>query len=60
MVIKMSNTIQERLDAICEICAWFIKVLMIGQTPLRDWSSQGETAEGWRGVMCQVRGDWAF
>ena len=39
---------------------------MIGQTPLRNWSGRGVTepvqllAEGWRGVMCQVRGDRAL
>ena len=65
-VVKKSDVVPGTLDAIFQVLSWSLNVLATGQTPSLDWRDRPMVAEqeplagGWRGVLCQVRGDWAF
>ena len=49
-----------------EVFGWLMNVLLSGILPDRHWSgnevSSGRryVAEGWRGGLMQIRGDWEF
>ena len=66
-VVKNSIIIPENLHAIAQILAWSFNVLLTGMDPLNDEhgrgigvSNPGWLADGWKAVLCQVRGDWEF
>ena len=63
-MIRKNDLTDETLDALWEVFGWSMNVLLSGILPERDWSgndvpSGGRyVAEGWRGSLIQIRGDW--
>ena len=64
-VVREREMTSETLDAVFEVMSWSLNVLMRGQEtrnrwdlPLRDVGRP--LCGGWKGALCQVRGDWAF
>ena len=63
-VIRKNDLTEETLDALWEVFGWSMNVLLSGILPERDWSGNdvpsggGYVAEGWRGSLVQIRGDW--
>ena len=58
--------ITETFPALLELFSWSMNVLLSGVTPEAEWSGKPLAsggryiAEGWRGALCQIRGDWQF
>ena len=54
------------LDSIAKIMSWSFNALLAGESPSSDWENKPlagggiQLADGWRGALCQLRGDWAF
>ena len=54
------------LDALFKAFSWSMNVLLQGIPPSHDWQNRhidggGDLlAGGFRGCLCQARGDWAF
>ena len=66
-VIRKSSIVPGTLEAIARICGWAFNVMLTGIQPATDehgktLPSQGEEflADGWRGVLTSIRGDWDF
>ena len=67
-VIKRSEMIPETMDSLMRVFAWSCNVMLSGETPLTDYhqpprhlNGGGVTlANGYRGCLTQVRGDWEF
>ena len=65
-VVQKSDMVAGTLDRIFEIFAWSVNAMLAGQTPGVDACGRPvrgggvALADGWRGALCQVRGDWAF
>ena len=67
-VIKKSEMIPETMDSLMRVFAWSCNVMLSGETPLTDYhqpprhlNGGGVTlANGYRGCLTQVRGDWEF
>ena len=64
-VIKKNSFVADTIDKLLEALSWSVNVLLSGQTPHASW--QGHplagggvdlTPGGYRGALCQVRGDW--
>ena len=54
-------------EAIAKVIGWSLNVLLSGVEPEIDANGKpihnprsGYLADGWRGAMCKVRGDWEF
>ena len=64
-VMKKTDMVDDSMDVIARIMSWSFNVLLSGTTPSMDWEGQPlggggeELAGGWRGSICQLRGDWA-
>ena len=57
--------VAETLDAVFRIMGWSFNSMLTGNFPDRNLHGRsssvgGLLAGGWRGALCQVRGDWAF
>lgn len=54
------------LDVVWRIIAWSFNAILSGSRPTTSWNGfalrdgGGPLASGWRGALCQIRGDWAF
>ena len=65
-VIKKSDMVADTLDHIFKIFGWSCNAMLAGETSHFDWNGKAiagggvELAGGFCGVMCQIRGDWAF
>jgi hypothetical protein len=65
-VVRKSDLVPETMESIFRIFAWSMNALLSGHAPLRDWADRPRgdggriLADGLRGALCQVRGDWAF
>ena len=65
-VIKKNDMVVDTLDHIFKIFVWSCTAMLSGETPGCDWNGKPivggglELAGGFCGVMCQIRGDWAF
>lgn len=65
-IMKKSLMTEGTLDAIFKLFSWSMNVLLTGLTPERDIDQNalaggGEyLADGWRGALVQIRGDWEF
>ena len=65
-MIRKNDLTDETLDALWEVFGWSMNVLLSGILPERDWSGNEvpsggrHVAEGWRGSLIQIRGDWEF
>ena len=65
-VVKKSDMVVGTLDAIFKVFAWSVNALLSGDTPSQDADGRRldgggrPLADGWRGALCQIRGDWAF
>ena len=65
-IIKKSDMVEGTVDAICKVLSWSFNTMLSGSTPALGWEGQdmegsGQSlAGGWRGALCQVRGDWAW
>ena len=55
-VIKKSDMRADTLDAILKHFSWSCNALLAGKFP----ETSTDLANGWRGSLCQVRGDWQF
>ena len=55
-VIKKSGMRADTLDEILKIFAQSFNILLSGKDP----DTNQPLANGWRGALCQVRGDWQF
>ena len=64
--MKKSDMVEGTVDAISRVLAWSFNILLSGTTPNEDWTGaplEGgghALAGGWRGALCQARGDWAY
>ena len=65
-VIRKNDLTDATLDALWKVFGWSTNVLLSGILPDRDWSGNEVSsggryvAEGWRGSLIQIRGDWEF
>ena len=65
-VIRKNDLTNATLDALWDVFGWSTNVLLSGILPDRDWSGNEVSsggryeAEGWRGSLIQIRGDWEF
>ena len=65
-VVKKSDVIPETLPALLKLFSWSANALLTGISPELDEDGQpcpggGKyLADGWRGALCQIRGDWQF
>ena len=65
-VIRKSEMSADTLDYILRILASSFNTLLDGKTPSTNLLNRGFLgggewlANGWRGALCQIRGDWAF
>lgn len=65
-VIKKSDFVADTLDSIWRIFAWSINLLALGENPGKNYVNRNvlcndpSLADGWRGIFCQIRGDWQF
>ena len=65
-VLRKSEMSADTLDYVLRIMAWSFNVLLDGVTPYADDMGRpllggGQLlAQGWKGALCQVRGDWSF
>ena len=65
-VIKKSDFVADTLDSIWKIFAWSMNLLGRGEKPDTNYLGRHVLREnpclagGWRGILCQVRGDWQF
>ena len=65
-VIRKNDLTDETLDALWEVFGWSMNVLLSRILPERDWGGNEVpgggryVAEGWRGSLIQIRGDWEF
>ena len=65
-VIRKSDMVDGTMEAITRVISWSFNVLLSGETPSSDWEGgplEGggeQLAGGWRGAICQLRGDWVF
>ena len=55
-VIRKSDLTDETLDALWEVFGWSINVLLWERCQVEG----RYVAEGWRGSLIQIRGDWDF
>ena len=63
--VKKSDIIPGTLESIFKIIGWSFNVLVTGLWPEEDWMKRpldqhGYLANGLRGCLSQVRGDWEF
>ena len=54
--LKKSECKKETLDALMRLFAWSVNVMLDGVCP----DSGEPLADGWRGCLCQIRGDWQW
>ena len=65
-VMKKSDMVPASIPRILHIFAWSMNQLLSGVFPTEDCDRNplpgggGSLADGYRGALCQVRGDWAF
>jgi hypothetical protein len=66
-VVKKTDFVADTLDTLMEAFSWSMNVLLSGQSPHATWQGhpmQGGGVDlapgGYRGALCQVRGDWEF
>ena len=65
-VISKKNMVEGTMDAIMRVLSWSCNIMLSGRTPEKDWLGRAlknggaPLAGGWRGALCQVRGDWAY
>ena len=65
-LIRKSDMVEGTLDAISKVLCWSFNALLAGETPAVDWDGAPRSgggnrlADGWRGSLCQARGDWAW
>ena len=64
-VVRDTDLAAGTIDAIFLIFAWSVNTLLSGQSPTSDFqvpepNGGKPLADGWRGALVQVRGDWAF
>ena len=65
-IIRKSDMVPGTLDAIMKVLSWSFNTLLSGQTPSLGLLGEAldggglPLAGGWRGALCQVRGDWQF
>ena len=65
-VMKKEDLVPGTLEALLKIFAWDMNALQTGFTAEYDWEGKptGETrkplAEGFRGILTHIRGDWEF
>ena len=65
-LIRKSDMVAETLDSIAQVMSWSFNALLAGESPSSDWENKplagggAQLADGWRGALCQLRGDWAF
>ena len=63
-VFRKSEIVDGTLNAVFEMLAWSVKALLKGTFPQENWhgcaDGRWELPGGWRGALCQIRGDWAF
>ena len=65
-IIKKSDMVPGTIDAIMKVLSWSFNALLSGRLPALSWDNTplgdgGELlAGGWRGALCQMRGDWAY
>ena len=65
-VMKKSDMVPDSLNTLLRAFSWSMKVLLSGQSPHTNWLGAPmagggvDLADGWRGCMVQVRGDWQF
>ena len=65
-IIKKTDMVPGTIDAIMQVLSWSFNALLRGARPELDWAGVptadggGVLADGWKGALCQVRGDWAF
>ena len=64
--IRKSDMLPETLDLLMKAFSWSANILLTGETPMVDWQNNAlrgggrPLADGWRGQVVQVRGDWQF
>ena len=64
--ILKSEYTKATLEAFWKIFAWSINALLEGLTPAVDYdgraiaAAQEPLADGWRGCLCHIRGDWQW
>ena len=64
--IRKSDMVPETLDLLMRAFSWSVNILLAGETPMTDWQGNALSggglplADGWRGQVAQVRGDWQF
>ena len=64
--IKKTDIAPATLDSIFEIVSWSFNAMLTGIWPEVDWKGRAQPprkeyiAEGLRGCLCQIRGDWEF
>jgi hypothetical protein len=65
-VVRKSEMTQITLDTLIRAFSWSCNVLLSGETPHSNWldapleGGGRELASGYRGALCQIRGDWEF
>ena len=63
-VLRKGEMVADTLDAVFRIMGWSFNSMLTGSFPGKNWhgrsSTSGLLAGGWRGAVCQARGDWAF
>ena len=65
-VVKKSEMVEATMDVIFDIMCWSFNAMLVGKWPLAnrhgapDEAGGSDLAGGWRGSVCQCRGDWKF
>ena len=65
-VFRKSDMAPETLDDLMRVFSWSVNTLLSGMTPSVNWLDQPidstpyAFANGWRGCLCQARGDWQW
>ena len=65
-VIRKTDMVDGTIDRISKVLSWSFNAILSGKFPRESWDGKalpggdGLLAKGWRGALCQVRGDWAF
>ena len=64
-VLRKGELVAETLDCVFRILGWSFNSMLCGEFPSKNYygrpaSVTGPLANGWRGAVCQARGDWAF
>lgn len=69
IVVKKSGMVADTLNVLFRAFAWSLNEMHIGEFPRRNRFGKAlgvqdkageDLADGFRGVLCQVRGDWQF